>query len=136
MIIAFSNACYFNLGARLARFTGNKTYAEEATKTWDWLSNTGLLTTNGEAFDGAHTEKNCTDINKTQFSYSAAILTQGAAFMYNYVSLAYRSVFLFLSFLLSSPFAYSSQVSASETNKCRPMALPTGRAASRHSRGL
>ena len=47
-------------------------------------------------YDGAHVENNCTDITKTQFSYAAAILTEGAAFMYNYVSLPgpHRSTYL------------------------------------------
>jgi mannan endo-1,6-alpha-mannosidase len=40
-------------------------------------------------YDGGHVEKNCTDINKATFSYNAAILLQGAAFMYNYVCSRY-----------------------------------------------
>lgn len=32
-------------------------------------------------FDGAHVESNCTDINKAQFSYNAAIFIQGLGFM-------------------------------------------------------
>lgn len=37
-------------------------------------------------YDGGRVQANCTDINKLTFSYNAAVLTQGAAFMYNYVS--------------------------------------------------
>lgn len=37
-------------------------------------------------YDGGHVEHNCTDINKATFSYNAAVMLQGAAFMYNYVS--------------------------------------------------
>ena len=37
-------------------------------------------------YDGAHVEKNCTDVNKAQFSYLAAALAQGAASLYNQVS--------------------------------------------------
>ena len=37
-------------------------------------------------YDGGHVQANCTDINKAQFSYNSAILLQGSAFMYNYVS--------------------------------------------------
>jgi mannan endo-1,6-alpha-mannosidase len=37
-------------------------------------------------FDGGHVEYNCTDINKAQFSYNAALLVHGCAFMYNYTS--------------------------------------------------
>ncbi|CCF44696.1 glycoside hydrolase family 76, partial [Colletotrichum higginsianum] len=32
-----SNGCFFNIGARLARYTGNDTYARYAEETWDWL---------------------------------------------------------------------------------------------------
>jgi mannan endo-1,6-alpha-mannosidase len=32
-----SNGCFFNLGARLARYTGNETYAKHAEETWNWL---------------------------------------------------------------------------------------------------
>jgi mannan endo-1,6-alpha-mannosidase len=37
-------------------------------------------------YDGGHVKHNCTDINKAQFSYNVAILLQGSAYMYNYVS--------------------------------------------------
>ncbi|KAI0189482.1 glycosyl hydrolase family 76-domain-containing protein [Astrocystis sublimbata] len=30
-------ACFFNIAARLALYTGNATYAEWAVKTWDWM---------------------------------------------------------------------------------------------------
>ena len=36
-------------------------------------------------FDGGHIPHNCTDIDRAQYSYNAAVFTQGAAFMYNYV---------------------------------------------------
>ncbi|KAK2009675.1 family 76 glycoside hydrolase [Colletotrichum eremochloae] len=79
-----SNACFFNMGARLARYTGNATYSEWAEKTWDWLSGVGFIDSDTWAvYDGARVETNCTDINKVQFSYNAAMLVQGAAFLYN-----------------------------------------------------
>lgn len=81
-----SNGCFFNLGARLARYTGNETYAKQAVEAWDWLTGVGFIDKETWAvYDGAHVEFNCTDINKAQFSYSAALLTQGVAYMYNYV---------------------------------------------------
>lgn len=43
-------------------------------------------------YDGAHVENNCTDINKATFSYNAAILLQGAAFMYNFASIPFASI--------------------------------------------
>lgn len=80
-----ANACLFNLGSRLARYTHNETYAYWADKTWDWLWDVGYIdSADYRVYDGAHVEANCTDINKAQFSYNAALLLHGAAFMYNY----------------------------------------------------
>lgn len=84
---ALSNACFFSMGARLARFTGNATFADYSEETWNWLTSVGFVDNETwAAYDGAHVDENCTDVNKAQFSQNAAILTQGAAFMYNYVS--------------------------------------------------
>lgn len=82
---AISNGCFFNIGARLARYTKNDTYAQYAEKSWDWTRGVGLIADNYDIYDGAHIEHNCTDINKLQFSYNAAVFTLGAANMYNYV---------------------------------------------------
>lgn len=86
------------MGARLTRYTGNETYAERAEEIYDWLKDTVkyIDPENWKVYDGGHTgEKrkadepihNCTDVNKQQFSYNVAILAQGAATMWNYVSL-------------------------------------------------
>lgn len=83
---SIANGIFFNLGARLARYTENATYAEMASNTWDWEVGVGLMDQDYNVFDGAHVEHNCTDIDKAQYSYSAAVFLQGAAFMYNYVS--------------------------------------------------
>ncbi|KAL7815206.1 family 76 glycoside hydrolase [Trichoderma gracile] len=80
-----ANGCFFNLGARLARYTSNDTYAKRAEDTWNWLWGVKYIDHDSWiVYDGAHVEKNCTDINPAAFSYNAAVLTQGAAFMYNY----------------------------------------------------
>lgn len=82
-----ANGCFFNMGARLARFTGNATFADYSEETWNWMTGVGFIDTETWAvYDGADAESNCTDIAKAQWSYNAAILTQGAAFMYNFVS--------------------------------------------------
>ncbi|KAK3321732.1 mannan endo-1,6-alpha-mannosidase DCW1-like protein [Apodospora peruviana] len=82
-----ANACFFNLGARLARYTKNETYAKWAEQTFDWLWDVHYIDhEDWRVYDGGHVEHNCTDINKAQFSYNAALLTHGAAFMYNYTS--------------------------------------------------
>lgn len=82
--LAIANACYFNIGARLARYTDNDTYAELANRTWHVLSSLGYVDEEWNVYDGAHLP-DCSDINKAQFSYNAAMLIQGCAFMYDYV---------------------------------------------------
>ncbi|ROT42666.1 family 76 glycoside hydrolase [Sodiomyces alkalinus F11] len=80
-----ANGCFFNLGARLARYTGNDTYLEYAERTWDWLWAVDYIDhENWRVYDGAHIEHNCTDLNKATFSYNIAVLMQGAAFIYNH----------------------------------------------------
>lgn len=82
-----ANGCFFNLGARLARYTQNDTYARWATETFEWLWSVNYIDHESwSVYDGAHVEHNCTDVNKAQFSYNAAILLQGSAFMYNYTN--------------------------------------------------
>ncbi|KAK3349639.1 family 76 glycoside hydrolase [Lasiosphaeria hispida] len=82
---SISTGCFFNLGARLARYTGDKAYAQSAEEAWNWLVGVGFIDNESYAvYDGAHTGQNCTDINRAQFSYSAAALAEGAGFMYNF----------------------------------------------------
>jgi mannan endo-1,6-alpha-mannosidase len=81
-----ASGIFFNLGARLARYTNNQTYADWAEQTWDWVVSVGLLDKDYNIYDGAHVETNCTDINRAQFSYNNGVFLLGAAYMYNYVS--------------------------------------------------
>ncbi|KAK9412953.1 putative Family 76 glycosyl hydrolase [Seiridium unicorne] len=81
---SIANGCFFNLGARLARYTNNETYAKWAEDTWDWVRSVGFMDDDYNIYDGAHVETNCTDINKAQFSYNNGVYLLGAAYMYNY----------------------------------------------------
>ncbi|KAI0106551.1 glycoside hydrolase family 76 protein [Hypoxylon sp. NC0597] len=81
---SIANGCFFNLGARLARYLNNQTYADWAEKTWDWVQSVGFMDGDYRIYDGAHVETNCTDINRAQFSYNNAVYLLGAAYMYNY----------------------------------------------------
>ncbi|KAG7289696.1 hypothetical protein NEMBOFW57_006072 [Staphylotrichum longicolle] len=81
---SIANGCFFNLGARLARYTGNQTYADWAEKTWDWVRSVGFMDDEYNIYDGGHVQHNCTDINRAQFSYNNAVYLLGAAYMYNY----------------------------------------------------
>jgi mannan endo-1,6-alpha-mannosidase len=83
-----ANGCFFNIGARLARYTDNATYAEHAEKTWDWLWGVNFIDHETyDVYDGGHVEENCTDIKKeSTYSYNAGVLIQGAAFMYDFTN--------------------------------------------------
>ncbi|KAI0393740.1 family 76 glycoside hydrolase [Xylariaceae sp. FL0594] len=77
-----ANACYFNIGSRLARYTENSTYAELAEKTWDLMWRLGYISKDYDVYDGAHLP-DCKSINVAQFSYNAGMIMQGCAYMYN-----------------------------------------------------
>ncbi|KAI1362320.1 glycoside hydrolase family 76 protein [Xylaria arbuscula] len=81
---SIANGIFFNLGARLARYTNNQTYADIAEDTWNWVVSVGFMDENYNIFDGAHVEDNCTDVNRAQFSYNNGVFLLGAAYMYNY----------------------------------------------------
>lgn len=83
---SIANGCLFNLGARLARYTGNDTYAQWAQKVWDWEMAVGLIDENYNIYDGASDTQNCTAPDKVQWTYNAGIFLHGAANMYNHVS--------------------------------------------------
>ncbi|KAH8888700.1 cell wall glycosyl hydrolase [Thozetella sp. PMI_491] len=80
---SISNGCFFNIAARLARFTGNQTYADWANKIFDWETQIGLITSDFSIYDGTDVNKNCSDSNKIQWSYNHGIYLHGAAYMYN-----------------------------------------------------
>ncbi|EZF30230.1 hypothetical protein H109_02016 [Trichophyton interdigitale MR816] len=79
-----SNGAFFQMGARLARYTGNETYAKWAEKTWDWSRAIGLINENYQFFDGSSDTLNCTELNRLQWTYNAGVYLLGAAAMYNY----------------------------------------------------
>lgn len=83
---SISNGCFFNLGARLALYTGNATYAQWAEKTFNWTQAVALMDQNYHFYDGAHTTLNCSDINKEQWTYNAGVFLLGASVMYNYTN--------------------------------------------------
>lgn len=78
-----SNAVFFNLAARLARYSGNQTYGDWAGKTWSWLESLRLVDSDFDVYDGAQVKTNCSAISRFQFSSNAGVLLEGAAYMYN-----------------------------------------------------
>ncbi|CCH59173.1 hypothetical protein TBLA_0B03320 [Henningerozyma blattae CBS 6284] len=80
-----SNACLFQMAARLGRYTGNNTYLDVANDVFDWLTGVGYVNMDNaaEVYDGADISENCTDITKYQWSYNNGCMLGGAAYMYN-----------------------------------------------------
>lgn len=81
---SISNGAFFQLAARLARMTGNETYAEWARKVWAWETEIGLIDRDYRVFDGTTLTLNCTEINHNEWSYNVAIHLYGAAVMQNH----------------------------------------------------
>lgn len=87
---SISLACFFNMAARLALYTGDVTYAAWAYKVWDWMIDIKFMQgSEDDAFyiyDGAHVESGCTDITPYQWTYNTGAFLLGAAAMYNYTA--------------------------------------------------
>jgi len=75
----------FSLATRLARYTGNQTYADMAVKIYDWTKKVGLISNDFEVYDGTDDKTNCVTVaDKTQWSYNIAMFLHGSAFMFDY----------------------------------------------------
>lgn len=81
---SISNGGFFQLAARLARYTGNQTYADWAEKTWEWMETTTLITPQFGIYDGADMSDNCTKPVELQWTYNVGTFLMGAANLYNY----------------------------------------------------
>jgi len=79
---SISNGCFFQLAARLARYTNNNTYSLWAERVYDWTVETGLLTESWGIIDGMPID-NCTDYDKIQWTYNAGTYIAGVAYLYN-----------------------------------------------------
>ena len=84
-----SSGFFFQLAARLARYTGNQTYADWAIQSYDWSSSVGLISKEFRVYDGTLVSQNCTSIDKLQWTYTAATFVYGSAVMYNFVRCSY-----------------------------------------------
>lgn len=80
-----SNACLFQMAARLGRYTGNNTYLDVAEKVFDWLVDVGyvVLKDEGNVYDGAEIDDNCTSITTYEWTYNHGVVLGGLAYMYN-----------------------------------------------------
>jgi mannan endo-1,6-alpha-mannosidase len=81
-----ANGNLFQLGARLARYTGDSSYTKEAESMYEWISGSGLvneLENGSEVYDGFNTDTNCTDLVKVLWTYNYGVLIGGSSYMYD-----------------------------------------------------
>ena len=90
---SISNGYFLNMGARLAAYTKNDTYASWAGKAWDWMVDTKLIdNATYSVYDGVNVEADdgkpggCGDISKFEFTETHAAIAHGVAVLANYVS--------------------------------------------------
>jgi mannan endo-1,6-alpha-mannosidase len=83
---SIANGGFFQLAARLARYTGDYKYVNHASTVWEWMASVKFLDeSTWQVFDGAGDAgtDNCTHISGAQWSYNTAILIHGAATLAN-----------------------------------------------------
>lgn len=79
-----SNGAFFNIAARLGKYTGNQTYFDWAEKVYDWSNEIGLIDQKSfVVYDGTSVTNNCSDHNQNPWSYNSGLYIYGAAAMYN-----------------------------------------------------
>jgi len=83
---SISNGLFFLLGARLARYTNNQTYADLADRTYKWVENIGLIDSNFVVYDGAVVNDQCGKKTDNRWTYNYGVFLAGAAFMYNFTN--------------------------------------------------
>jgi 3-methylcrotonyl-CoA carboxylase beta subunit len=78
-----SNGGLFHLGARLAMYTKNDTYARWAEKAFDWMAQSPILPGDGQVYDGTSITTNppCHDADQTPWTYNYGIMIAGAAYV-------------------------------------------------------
>ena len=84
-----SNGGNFQLAARLARYTGNQSYADWAEKMWDWIEASKLYqVSEGKLYiwDNTDVNNNCSDVTNYVWTYNYGTLLMGTATMYNFTS--------------------------------------------------
>lgn len=86
-----SNGCLMQIAARLARYFKDDSYADWATKIWDWMVSVHLIdTSNWNVYDNTESViLNCTQVDKIQWTYNAGTLLISCATMWNYVCLPF-----------------------------------------------
>ncbi|KAK6533424.1 hydrolase 76 protein, variant 3 [Orbilia ellipsospora] len=78
-----SNGLFFQQSARLAKYTGNVTYADWAEKTYKWLRDKKFIQDDFYINDGANVP-NCDKFSNEQWTYNYGTIMAGCAAMYNF----------------------------------------------------
>lgn len=78
---SIANGLFFQLAARLAKFTGDSDALSWAEKSYDWIVSTGLIDGNFNVYDGTDDSRGCVDLNHDQWSYNGGVFLYGAAVM-------------------------------------------------------
>ena len=84
-----SNGGNFQLAARLARYTGNQSYADWANKVYDWIEASPLFQMQGNTlyvWDNCDANYNCSRVENYVWTYNYGTLLMGAAYMYNFTN--------------------------------------------------
>lgn len=83
-----SNGALMQVAARLARYTHDDQYAQWATKIWDWMWAVGLIDNeNWSVYDNTDSTINCTNVDRSYWTYNAGTVLIACATMYNVVSM-------------------------------------------------
>ncbi|GAB7347515.1 hypothetical protein MBLNU459_g4415t1 [Dothideomycetes sp. NU459] len=82
---SISNGAFFQMAARLARYTGNSTYLDWAETIWDWETGVGLMDDKYNIYDGTEADNlNCSQLDHIQWTYNSGMFIYGTAILYNY----------------------------------------------------
>ncbi len=78
---SISNGLYFQLGARLAKFTGGAEYIAECEQVFEWVQSVGLIDEKYNVYDGTDDTQGCTSVDHDQWSYNVGVYLYGSAVM-------------------------------------------------------
>lgn len=82
---AISNGLFFQLAARLARYTGNAKYSTWASEIFGWVQSVGLVDKSSYAvYDGTDASQGCKSLDHDEWSYNVGVFLYGAAVMLDY----------------------------------------------------
>jgi mannan endo-1,6-alpha-mannosidase len=83
---SISNSLFFQISARLARFTGNQTYMDWSNRIWNWTAEIGMIDNLYNVYDGSDVLLNCTELDHHQWTYNVGAFLYGAAVLTNYTN--------------------------------------------------